>query len=728
MVNATRTNLKEIVELIQNQELLLPDFQRGFVWDLDMQQRLIASVLTKMPIGSILVLEADTDDFGCRILGRKDDVDLSGGKKNVNVLLDGQQRMTVLANVFSNLLFYDYSGSGRLMTDYKRLISVDLQNRFFLRIPAVEYLDEKRDRFHLKQLQFPMTSPESDIPEFLTEDIRDDIVYLSFDEKTEEVYAPHSAQPQNIGDFCLQDKFYYIPLFLLTNNHKGDSCNETRLKNILKDIVTRVVRYRLEMEFDTLKDESQKIHFVNQHIEEDYKKDIVKSGEVDRRTLENSWISMGETHWADKMKQYLTSCISNLDLHQIVVSKSNRNRAIDIYENLNIGGISLSTFELILAKAAKTKFQGNKNLFDLIVENIQQTKKYNAELVPDHMSKYYKKFLQSEGDYSASDQLGCFEEKKNQLNKKYTDIFLNVMSLISYVPSYDAGKAEVSFIKREKILSLMPDQIRKNYEITCNGIDRACFFLQVRCGIRKIQEVNYNLMLVLLGYVLANDTFYNDANVINLLETWYWCAIFSGRYDKDQTENIIEDINHVLYTIEKENADITWLTDMENKIFAMQGFSDADTLLMKTSVVPKNVIRKTICQFYLAKTYRDLMTDNDIQVFSDVADKLEEHHIVPIGVLNKESYKSVEKKRREDKKNIFNSPLNFVYISKESNLKISNHPIEFYIKHCNENATYELHIDIDGKVEIDESNLREILEKRFKIVKKDVENRINTYL
>ena len=244
MKNDTKTNLKEMIELIQKQELLLPDFQRGFVWDIEMQQRLVASVLTKMPIGSILVLEADTEDFGCRILGRKDEVDTSGGNRNVNVLLDGQQRMTALANVFSNQLFYDYSGSGKLMTDYRRLISVDLQNRFFLRIPSVENLDEKEDWFHLKELQFAMTSPESDVPEFLTGDIREDIVYFSYDEKTQEVYAPHAEKPQNIGNFCLKEDYYYIPLFLLINNRKGDSSNETRLKNILKDIVTRVVRYR----------------------------------------------------------------------------------------------------------------------------------------------------------------------------------------------------------------------------------------------------------------------------------------------------------------------------------------------------------------------------------------------------------------------------------------------------------------------------------------------------
>lgn len=67
----TNTNLKKIVEMIQRGDLLLPDFQRGFVWREETAKSLIASVLTKMPIGSILLLEAKTTDYGCRILDRK---------------------------------------------------------------------------------------------------------------------------------------------------------------------------------------------------------------------------------------------------------------------------------------------------------------------------------------------------------------------------------------------------------------------------------------------------------------------------------------------------------------------------------------------------------------------------------------------------------------------------------------------------------------------------------
>ena len=118
MENTTETNLKTLVELVQKNELLLPDFQRGFVWDIETQKRLVASVLAKMPLGSILVLEANKNDYGYRLIGRKDSPKLFGNSETY-ALLDGQQRLTVLANVFSNLLYLDYENPGKMIDDYK---------------------------------------------------------------------------------------------------------------------------------------------------------------------------------------------------------------------------------------------------------------------------------------------------------------------------------------------------------------------------------------------------------------------------------------------------------------------------------------------------------------------------------------------------------------------------------------------------------------------------------
>ena len=57
--------------------------------------------------------------------------------------------------------------------------------------------------------------------------------------------------------------------------------------------------------------------------------------------------------WASKMFSYLKSCISQINLSQISLEESQRARAIDIYENLNRGGVSLDIFDLIMARVAQ---------------------------------------------------------------------------------------------------------------------------------------------------------------------------------------------------------------------------------------------------------------------------------------------------------------------------------------------------------------------------------------
>lgn len=723
----TNTNLKKITEMIRKGDLLLPDFQRGFVWKEEMAKSLIASVLAKMPIGSILLLEAKTTDYGCRIPGRKDEPDSGEPEREVYVLLDGQQRLTVLSNVFSNLLYYDYRGGKSPDCDYSKIISTELLSRYFLKIPSVDSLDGENDRFRLKNLSFFPENPECDIPNFLTGDILPFIECYRFDRKTEEAYAPHAETLPGLKRFCIRDDCYLIPLYLLL----GDSTSETRLKAILNGIVEAVVEYRLENEYDAFATAEERECLIRTQIEDDYREEILEAGERQRDILKKKWVDMGETHWADRMKQYLLSCVNKLDLHQIIVASSDRNRAIDIYENLNMGGIALSTFELILAKAAKRKNSDGRNLYDAIVEYVQTPRDYDRNILSECQERSFADFIADRGEYSASEAMGCLDSKKNRLNKKYTDAFLNVLCLVSNFPDYAIreGAISVSYIKRPKILELGEDAIWENYERACTGIDRAYFFLQARCGIRSLGEINYELMVVLLGYVLAWDEFYRDRAVIQLLDTWYWTAVFSGRYDKDQNENLIADLVNIRRTI-ADKADRAWLSEMKTKVFAMPGFSDENTLLMHSTVPPKKVLRQKICQFYLSKTYMDLRTDEVLGPFSESADTLEEHHIVPIGSLMR-TYKNMEKaenkSERDNPKSIFNSPLNFALITKKSNTEISNQNIDYYIRCCRGRSIFELNIETTGE-EYDAEKVCSILKKRFDKTKTEVEERINRFL
>lgn len=70
MADETKSNLTTVIEQINKNEILLPDFQRNFVWkDEEQQKKLVASVLCKMPIGSILLLQANPNEYAAKVIG-----------------------------------------------------------------------------------------------------------------------------------------------------------------------------------------------------------------------------------------------------------------------------------------------------------------------------------------------------------------------------------------------------------------------------------------------------------------------------------------------------------------------------------------------------------------------------------------------------------------------------------------------------------------------------------
>ena len=71
----------------------LPVFQRGYVWNRDQVRKLMYSLYRGYPIGELLVWNTATDPQMAR-----GDGSLTAG--NVNLILDGQQRVTTLYGIF----------------------------------------------------------------------------------------------------------------------------------------------------------------------------------------------------------------------------------------------------------------------------------------------------------------------------------------------------------------------------------------------------------------------------------------------------------------------------------------------------------------------------------------------------------------------------------------------------------------------------------------------------
>lgn len=86
------STLTTILDQIDAGTMLLPEFQRGYVWNRDQVRGLMRSLYLGYPVGSLLIWETETDPGAVR-----GDTPTGAGTKLL--LLDGQQRITTLYGV-----------------------------------------------------------------------------------------------------------------------------------------------------------------------------------------------------------------------------------------------------------------------------------------------------------------------------------------------------------------------------------------------------------------------------------------------------------------------------------------------------------------------------------------------------------------------------------------------------------------------------------------------------
>lgn len=86
------TKLGTILDQIDAGTILLPEFQRGYVWNRDQVRGLMRSLYRDYPVGALLIWETDGAHQAVR-------GDIGGTAGPKHLLLDGQQRITTLYGV-----------------------------------------------------------------------------------------------------------------------------------------------------------------------------------------------------------------------------------------------------------------------------------------------------------------------------------------------------------------------------------------------------------------------------------------------------------------------------------------------------------------------------------------------------------------------------------------------------------------------------------------------------
>lgn len=82
--------IDELLDGINKKAIVLPEFQREYVWSRDQAKKLISPLINSYPVGSLLFWETDNPP---ELKNITDDRDHYG---MLQVILDGQQRLTTL--------------------------------------------------------------------------------------------------------------------------------------------------------------------------------------------------------------------------------------------------------------------------------------------------------------------------------------------------------------------------------------------------------------------------------------------------------------------------------------------------------------------------------------------------------------------------------------------------------------------------------------------------------
>lgn len=640
--------LNKILERLTKNELILPDFQRGFVWDLERMKKLYASVLAKIPIGSILTLESSDDKFNCKQIGAKPRSRiLEKPSKPVDYLIDGQQRLTSLLAGFSTYYFENFNDAEN------EIASNDLLALYFLKIPAKDNL-ESEDFFGVRDLSFKERDFSSSEMNSIIESKYLFEISDKFGKKTKTFKIDDANAFNEIFNYCtspLPDEsgmtFYRIPIQFL--NGDSDLIAESRA-SILDQIA-------------------------NSH--KGNKKDISK------------------TVWTNAVSSYFTKCLNGISLEEIKVPNSNKARAIDIYNNLNQGGVKLSILDLIIATVGT---KNAKNFYEQILDILSEDFVYDKQVLSSEMQTLIKNQT-SYNPFTVANVLTA----KGEMKKMFTSVFLDVLSLLVNKKKGKKFSAKVVKVggtnyftplvtKESEVLKLSADDVLNNFKDACRAIARALFFFQTRCGIREFDAINYKAQITVVAYFFSNDNFFNNKKIHDLFEYWYWISIFAWMYPSNQKIEILSSIEKFEDFISSKNSidNFTYLKTARSDVLEKKFYSDKETLTMcrvsETEKYPPKVMTNYICQFYLSRGYgyKSFFVDkkhnksekDDINVFYD--EKLEIHHLMPLGSDPNKKIGQTTKELRGKQDNPFNSPLNMLLITKNDNARISDMDYQKY--------------------------------------------------
>lgn len=689
-------SIGSLLAAANSQKLILPNFQRDYVWNIDAQKRLVASVFLDVPIGALLLLRGEPEDYVSRRIALNLDASPKG---ECDYVLDGQQRLSTLTAALSS----PFNQADDWKTTWS-VLPAKLRYVWCLRVwPLGE--EQEADIFGYREQLFPsrIDVEPDDLMNFL-EPTR----VLVKDEFNESAwFHPNWGRSLPEDDRSLQialaaAEHGLVPLWALTDE-SGRRLVDKSLLVIANKRCTELLAganfAQNAKSYGALRDADPTLP-ANWH-------------DAEQKQIERAFSSLAE-RWRTAMQDGIEAMISRRT-PTIGLQREDVDRAIAIFSVINQSGTPLTPFDLIVAKHAR--HPDAKNLSQMLVNRLMR------QVVPVGSAAWFSANEDRTISSWQLDEEGKICVSSGSLTAVFKDSFLNLLSLHFHSNSQGADGLDVKHIKKAAILKIPPEVIATAWVDVSDALLKTWAFLQLRCGIVSESDLRYKLMILPIAFsILRNPDSWENRKFHNRLEAWYWSALFGGYFRARQNENAITELKLLAKWLQGDPAAGDQVAARKSRVLNVEEYSDEKTLLLKDqdSAISSD-ISSAILQYILSCGPQDFELDTSSRLYAWQGVPLEDHHIIPLATAATLRQSASDLRSMGDS-TILNSPLNRTLISKEANRAIGAKTPGQYLKDLGAHQPFS-HLVPGIAVDIkpgDDNKVGDFLEQRFQRIQEAV--------
>ena len=609
-------SLSEVFDKILNSKILLPDFQRDFVWERSKQSLLAASLLNKIPMGAFLTSKSN-GAFKCRMVGINNYTDSTSADE---LLLDGQQRISTLFNIFNDI--YDV---------YHRILNIphlevhdeyifnELKSRWFLKVNG-DFLGISFFKMNL---------------DLTTREVNESIVFKKDLKTNLHGYGP-ILDLSKLLVYCLNNEV--IPLFLLISDPRFV---RAVLVNLAEKYGTHVQINFSDEELAKLRE----IHYPRMGFAE-FKNGIIAGG----------LITNIKSEWLLEVESFLKYILSN---DQYIIHLEDISKVSEAFNYLNRGGVQLSNFDLFCSKYSGLGIR-----------------KKTMDLASDFSDEFIKNRLVQRFDLDDTNVLRN-NELNAQFSEFIVHVY-SLYYFHKQHPNredFDLHVLKSSYTLDSMPLDFLTDTEMKECQLIANQI---ALFIFVNFGFEGVNKIPNKLALIPIVWLLiSKDIDFKNSNHVDLVCAHYYITVFSLYYDSHQNENCLKASRELIKLF---NHDTDMILSYQNQIGRIFTDYLPEVLLsMKGDEYISKSVEINILNFYLCLTFKGIVDFKPArnQPRVDFKSIKEVHHLIPLFGSNQ--IKQSTSKIRGNKNHRLNSVLNKTLISNDANRAISSMPIANYM-------------------------------------------------